>query len=157
MSDILDKAKEHFQAIDRKIIYVPEWDQTIYSKPLTLADKRILTRNTKPDDVTMFADVLILKAEDKEGKKLYTLENKQTLMRSVDPEIVARIAQQILDVIPIEEWEKKISKDQELVNILHLAKDLNLKLSDIMSMSVNEFNLWCAFYNKLNKDIKLKR
>ena len=107
MSDILDKAKEHFQAIDRKIIYVPEWDQTIYSKPLTLADKRILTRNTKPDDVTMFADVLILKAEDKEGKKLYTLENKQTLMRSVDPEIVARIAQQILDVIPIEEWEKK--------------------------------------------------
>ena len=157
MSDILDKAKEHFQAIDRKIIYVPEWDQTIYSKPLTLADKRILTRNTKPDDVTMFADVLILKAEDKEGKKLYTLEDKQTLMRSVDPEIVARIAQQILDVIPIEEWEKKISKDQELVNILHLAKDLNLKLSDIMSMSVNEFNLWCAFYNKLNKDIKLKR
>ena len=43
----------------------------------------------------------------KEGKKLYTLEDKQTLMRSVDPEIVARIAQQILDVIPIEEWEKK--------------------------------------------------
>ena len=55
----------------------------------------------------MFADVLILKAEDKEGKKLYTLEDKPTLMRSVDPEIVARIAQQILDVIPIEEWEKK--------------------------------------------------
>ena len=110
MSDILDKAKEHFKAIDRKIIYVPEWDQTVYSKPLTLADKRILTRNTKPDDVTMFADVLILKAEDKEGKKLYTLEDKQTLMRSVDPEIVARIAQQILDVIPIEEWEKKNQK-----------------------------------------------
>ena len=157
MSDILDKAKEHFKAIDRKIIYVSEWDITIYSKPLTLADKRILTRNTKPDDVTMFADVLILKAENKEGKKLYTLEDKQTLMRSVDPEIVARIAQQILDVIPIEEWEKKIRTDKELVNILHLAKDLNLKLSDIMSMSVNEFNLWCAFYDKLNKDMKFKR
>lgn len=157
MSDILDKAKEHFKAIDRKIIYVPEWDITVYSKPLTLADKRILTRNTKPDDVTMFADVLILKAEDKEGKKLYTLEDKPTLMRSVDPEIVARIAQQILDVIPIEEWEKKIRSDKELVNILHLAKDLNLQLSQIMNMSVNEFNLWCAFYDKLNRDSKLKR
>ena len=65
MSDILDKAKEHFKSIDRKIIEVPEWEQTIYSRPLTLAEKRKLTRTTKPDDVTLFADVLILKAEDK--------------------------------------------------------------------------------------------
>ena len=107
MSDILDKAKEHFKSIDRKIIEVPEWGQTVYSKPLTLADKRILTRNTKPDDVTLFADVLILKAEDKEGKKLYSLEDKQTLMRSVDPEVVARVAQDILSVVPVEDWLKK--------------------------------------------------
>ena len=31
------------------------------------------------------------------------------------------------------------------------------KLSDIMDMSVNEFNLWCAFYDKLNRDSKLKK
>ena len=107
MSDILEQAKEHFKAIDRKIIDVPEWKITIYAKPLTLADKRILTRNTKPDDVTLFADVLILKAEDKEGKKLYSLEDKQTLMRSVDPEVVARVAQDILSVVPVEDWLKK--------------------------------------------------
>ena len=107
MSDILDKAKEHFKAIDRKIIDVPEWEITVYAKPLTLADKRILTRNTKPDDVTLFADVLILKAEDKEGKKLYSLEDKQTLMRSVDPEVVAIVAQDILSVVPVEDWLKK--------------------------------------------------
>ena len=107
MSDILEKAKEHFKAIDRKIIDVPEWGITVYAKPLTLADKRILTRNTKPDDVTLFADVLILKAEDKEGKKLYSLEDKQTLMRSVDPEVVARVAQDILSVVPVEDWLKK--------------------------------------------------
>ena len=110
MSDILEKAKEHFKAIDRKIIDVPEWGIIVYAKPLTLADKRILTRNTKPDDVTLFADVLILKAEDKTGNKIYSLEDKHTLMNLVDPEIVARIAQQILDVIPIEEWEKKNQK-----------------------------------------------
>ena len=157
MSDNLEQAKEHFKAIDRKIIDVPEWKITIYAKPLTLADKRILTRNTKPDDVTLFADVLILKAEDKEGKKLYSLEDKQTLMRSVDPEVVARVAQDILSVVPVEDWLKKIRSDKDLLNILHLAKDLNLKLSDIMDMSVNEFNLWCAFYDKLNRDSKLKR
>jgi hypothetical protein len=107
MSDNLEQAKEHFKAIDRKIIDVPEWKITVYAKPLTLADKRILTRNTKPDDVTLFADVLILKAEDKEGKKLYSLEDKQTLMRSVDPEVVARVAQDILSVVPVEDWLKK--------------------------------------------------
>ena len=107
MSDILDKAKEHFKSIDRKIIEVPEWGQTIYSKPLTLADKRKLTSTIKPDDVTLFADVLILKAEDKTGNKIYTLEDKHTLMYSVDPEIVARVAQQILEVIPVEDWGKK--------------------------------------------------
>ena len=107
MSDNLEQAKEHFKAIDRKIIDVPEWKITIYAKPLTLADKRILTRNTKPDDVTLFADVLFLKAEDKEGKKLYSLEDKQTLMRSVDPEVVARVAQDILSVVPVEDWLKK--------------------------------------------------
>jgi hypothetical protein len=74
---------------------------------LTLAEKRKLTRTTKPDDVTLFADVLILKAEDKTGNKIYTLEHKHTLMHSVDPEVVARVAQQILEVIPIEDWEKK--------------------------------------------------
>ena len=107
MSDILEKAKEHFKEIDRKIIDVPEWGITVYSKPLTLADKRKLTRNIKPDDVTLFADVLIQKAEDKEGKKLYTLEDKQTLMHLVDSEVVARVAQEILKVIPVDDWEKK--------------------------------------------------
>ena len=107
MSDILDKAKEHFKTIERKLIEVPEWDLTIYSKPLTLADKRKLTRTIKPEDVTLFADVLILKSEDKTGNKIYSLEDKHTLMNLVDPEIVARVAQQILEVIPVEDWEKK--------------------------------------------------
>ena len=107
MSDILEKAKEHFKAIDRKIIDVPEWGITVYSQPLTLADKRKLSRNTSPDDPTLFANVLIQKAEDKEGKKLYSLEDKQTLMRSVDPEVVARVAQDILSVVPVEDWLKK--------------------------------------------------
>ena len=60
----------------------------------------------------------------------------------------------------LSQWKtgkKKIKSDIELQNILHLAKDLNLKLSDIMDMTVDEFNLWCAFYNKLNKDAKLKK
>ena len=107
MSDILEKAKEHFKAIDRKIIDVPEWNITVYSQPMTLADKRKLSRNASPDDPTLFANVLILKAEDKEGKKLYSLEDKHALLHEVDADIVGRVAQQILSVIPVEDWLKK--------------------------------------------------
>ena len=108
MSDILDKAKEHFKSIDRKIIEVPEWGQTVYSKPLTLADKRKLTRTTKPDDVTLFADVLILKAEDKEGKKIFTPDDRDRLMNKVDPDVVSAISTEILYFKDSYGSEKKI-------------------------------------------------
>ena len=66
MSDILESAREHFNKKDIKRIEIPEWETkdgkpfVIYAKPLTLAEKRRLTRDTKPDDVTLFANVLIL-------------------------------------------------------------------------------------------------
>ena len=40
-------------------------------------------------------------------KKLYSLESKHTLMNEVDPEVVARVAQDILSVVPVEDWLKK--------------------------------------------------
>ena len=46
-------------------------------------------------------------ANYKKWIKLYSLEDKQTLMRSVDPEVVARVAQDILSVVPVEDWLKK--------------------------------------------------
>ena len=39
---ILDQAEEQFSSIKRKKIDVPEWETTIYAKPLTLAEKRKL-------------------------------------------------------------------------------------------------------------------
>jgi hypothetical protein len=113
MSDILESAKEHFKSKDIKRIEIPEWETkdgkpfVIYAKPLTLAEKRRLSRDRKSDDVTLFADVLLLKAEDDKGNKIFKLDDKHSLMHSTDPDIVARVANQILDVIPVEDWEKK--------------------------------------------------
>ena len=113
MSDILESAKEHFNKKDIKRIEIPEWETkdgkpfVIYAKPLTLAEKRRLTRDTKPDDVTLFANVLILKAEDDKGNKIFKIDDKHSLLHSSDPDVVMRIANQILDVIPVEDWEKK--------------------------------------------------
>ena len=113
MSEILESAREHFKSKDIKRIEVPEWETkegkpfVIYAKPLTLAEKRRLSRDRKSDDVTLFADVLILKAEDDKGNKLYKIDDKHSLLHSADPNVVMRIAHIILDVIPVEDWEKK--------------------------------------------------
>ena len=113
MSDILESAREHFKSKDIKRIEIPEWEtkdgkpSVIYATPLTLAEKRRLTRDTRPDDVTLFANVLILKAEDDKGNKIYKLDDKHSLLHTADPDVVMRVANQILDVIPVEDWEKK--------------------------------------------------
>ena len=71
---ILDQAEEQFSSIKRKTIEVPEWDTTIYAKPLTLNEKRKLYRNlgARSDDISlMMVESVILKAENKEGKNVY--------------------------------------------------------------------------------------
>jgi len=113
MGDILESAREHFNKKDIKRIEIPEWETkdgkpfVIYAKPLTLAEKRRLSRDRKSDDVTLFADVLILKAEDDKGNKIYKLDDKHSLLHSADPDVIMRVANQILEVVPVEDWEKK--------------------------------------------------
>ncbi len=74
----IDNAKKHFAEQDVKVIEVPEWGEDdkalkIYSKPLTLAETSKLYKMSKEDDLTMMAYVLIYKALDENGDKLFDL------------------------------------------------------------------------------------
>ena len=96
---ILDQAEEQFSSIKRKTIEVPEWDTTIYAKPLTLNEKRKLYRNlgARNDDISlMMVEAIILKAEDKDGKKLFTIDDRDRLLNKVDSDVVSDIASSIL-------------------------------------------------------------
>ena len=97
----IERAKEHFAEQDVKVIEVPEWGEDgnplkIYSKPLTLAETSKLYRMSKEDDLTMMAYVLIYKALDESGEKLFDLADKITLLNNVDREILVNIASQIM-------------------------------------------------------------
>ena len=108
---ILDHAEEQFSSIQRKQIDVPEWNTTIYAKPLTLAEKRKLYRNlgAKSEDVSsMMVEALIMKAEDKDGKKLFTPDDRYRLMNKVDPDVVSAVATEILYFKDAYSVEKKI-------------------------------------------------
>jgi hypothetical protein len=107
----IDNAKKHFAEQDVKVIEVPEWGEDdkplrIFSKPLTLAETSKLYKMSKEDDLTMMAYVLIYKALDENGDKLFDLGDKNALLNSVDREILVGVATKIMGQEPIEETKK---------------------------------------------------
>ena len=107
----IDNAKKHFAEQDVKVIEVPEWGDEnqslkIYSKPLTLAETSKLYKMSREDDLTMMAYVLIYKALDENGDKLFDLADKNALLNQVDREVLMRVAQEIMGQEPIEETKK---------------------------------------------------
>ena len=99
----IDRAKAHFkQLVDSPIeIRVPEWDVDgdefiIYATPLTLQDRVTLTRNN-PNQLEMAANILILKAKDKDGNLLFGKEDKPDLMRAASSSVIKRISEAIVD------------------------------------------------------------
>lgn len=99
----------------RRSINVPEWGEdgaslTIYSTPLTAGDLKTIQRKHKNflNDMTVdgMIDLIILKAQDVDGKKLFTLEDKVYLMGE-EMTLIADIAGQMFgDVETIEDAEK---------------------------------------------------
>ena len=109
---VIENAKNHFNSQDIIKIVVPEWGNddeplVIYSKPLTLGETSKLYKLSKEDDLTMMAYVLIYKALDADGNKLFNIGDKNALMNNVDREVLMRGAQEIMGQEPIEETKKK--------------------------------------------------
>jgi|TARA_B100002003_G_C14127397_1_gene542257 hypothetical protein len=110
-NSVLDRAKDHFSEMEMKVIEVEEWGEgnealVIYAKPLTLRDKSRILKMSKGDDISIMAEVVVMKAEDKDGNCLFTRADKETLMRSVDPDIIARIAAEIMGSESFEDHTK---------------------------------------------------
>ena len=112
MSNVIDRVKEHFESQGVKTIEVAEWGEegqplVIYCSPFTLAEKRNLFKGAKTDDLGVLVDAIMMKSKDKDGNKLFKLDDKQVLLNKADPDVIARVATEMLNSIPIEEAEKK--------------------------------------------------
>lgn len=99
----------------RRIIEVSEWGDDdkpllIYSAALTAGDVRAIQRKHKNflNDMSIdgMIDLIIMKAQDVDGNKLFTLEDKVYLMGE-DVTIVSSVATQMFgDVDSVEDAEK---------------------------------------------------
>lgn len=91
----IDKVADYFDSLDRGHLHVDEWDLDIYWSPITIGEIARIEKASKGNNALMLVECLVLKAEDVDGKKLFTLDDKSKLKRKGGGGIVARIVQQI--------------------------------------------------------------
>jgi hypothetical protein len=99
MSDILEKAKEHFRSKltgEMLEIDVPEWGTKLYCKPMNGVQRDAIMKHVAKDEYfAAQVEALIQRACDAEGKRLFSSVNRLELMRQVDPRVIDRIASQM--------------------------------------------------------------
>jgi len=115
---IIDRVKTHFETLKTITIEVEEWKDehgnpsVFYSEPLTLEEKNtIFKKSNNFQDLTVLVDLLIMKLmvkNDKgEMKKAFEPEDKFSLRKKADSNVIATIANRILADTNYEEAEKK--------------------------------------------------
>ena len=110
---VIDRAKSHFESLGTQSMEVSEWKDddgtptVIYWNPITLAEKkRLFQKSDNLNDVSILADILIMKSLDKDVNKLFTLEDKIGLMHKVDSDVLSRIATEMVKAINPEQVKK---------------------------------------------------
>jgi len=110
---VIDIAKSHFENLGIQSIEVPEWKDehgnatVIYWNPINLSEKNILFKKSNNlNDVSILADIVVMKALDKDGKKIFKPEDKITLMYKVDSDVLSRISTAMVQTINPEEVKK---------------------------------------------------
>lgn len=98
---ILDRAKAHFENRPVHQIEVPEWGDgnaplTVYFKTPTLADMSRAAKESKGDMIEQAARIVVARATDANGVRLFQPAEVLTLMKHVDPAVVTRIANAIM-------------------------------------------------------------
>ena len=111
---LIERAKSHFESLGVQSIEVEEWadeagkPSIIYWNPITLAEKNKLSNNL--NDVSILADIVIMKAIDQDGKKLFTIEDKISIMNKVDSDVLSKVATAMVQSITPDEVKKNSEK-----------------------------------------------
>jgi hypothetical protein len=99
---IIDQVKQHYKAQANVVISVPEWGASgapleIHIFPMTMAEASFIQRlsGKKASNIESAVNSLIVKARDKDGNRLFKVEDKEDLLNSADCRIILRINEEI--------------------------------------------------------------
>ena len=93
---MIEKATKHYASQNRLIIDVPEWDTQIHILPMTMAEVNMIQKiaNKKASNIEQAVNMIIVKAKDADGNRLFSLSDRDTLLQNADYRVVSRIARQ---------------------------------------------------------------
>jgi len=110
---VIDIAKSHFESLGVQSIEVPEWKDehgnptVLYWNPINLSEKNTLFKKSDNlNDVSILADIVIMKSLDKDGKKIFKPEDKIALLYKVDSDVLSKISTAMVQAITPEEVKK---------------------------------------------------
>jgi len=115
---VIDRVKTHFETLQTITIEVEEWKDehgnpsVFYSESLTLEEKnKIFQKSNNFQDLTVLVDLLIMKLQVKDDKgelkKAFAPEDKFSLRKKADSNVIATVANRILADTNYEVAEKK--------------------------------------------------
>jgi hypothetical protein len=109
--DFFEGVKSHFESLEVKIIEVPEWglegDKAIYVKPFTMNEKARLFKGANDSDLNVLVDIIIAKAETKDGEKMFDISHKPKFKLKADTDVISRVASEIISQDSISDFKKK--------------------------------------------------
>lgn len=106
MGKLIDSAVAHFSGKEVRSIRVDEWDCTLYSKNLSLEDKARWYARADGNNTDYLVYALIFGVTDEKGDAVFDLSDKEKLRKKVDPEVLSKVANFVLDAQDPEEVEK---------------------------------------------------
>lgn len=97
MSNVLQQAKKHFHSLNSgelDSLEVSEWGTTVYWKKggLNFAQQsKVIELTNAGKTAEALVEMLILRAIDADGKKMFKPVEKTEIMREVDPNVILKI------------------------------------------------------------------
>lgn len=94
---VLNNAKEHFKEIANQgtaHIDVPEWNTVVYWKigGLNFAQQsKVIELQNAGKSADALVEMMIMRALDADGKRMFKLAEKTELMREVDPNVILKV------------------------------------------------------------------
>lgn len=104
---LIESAVQHFSNKAIRSIHIPEWDVTLYAKNMTLDDKAKMYARSNGNGTDYLIYAVIFGLQDKDGEPPFTLEDKVALKTKVDPEVVSRLANFVLQTEAKSEEERE--------------------------------------------------
>ena len=98
--DYFDGIRDHFDSQETQVIEVPEWgltgDKAIYCKPFNMLEKAKIFKGATSTDLIVLIDVIIEKALDKNGNKMFNGQHILAFKTKADTNVIADVATKIM-------------------------------------------------------------